>query len=108
MDFTFNDYQKDAQLTAIYNDRIIYPSLGLCGEAGEVAEKVKKVLRDKHSYFSQQSKDEIKKEIGDVLWYLQALCVDLGFNLEDAAKHNIEKLKSRLERDKINGDGDNR
>ena len=108
MGFTFNDYQRDAQVTATYQDKIIYPALGLCGEAGEVAEKVKKVLRDNHGYFTKVKKEEIKKEIGDVLWYLQALCVDLGFDLEEAAMKNIEKLKSRKERGVIHGNGDER
>lgn len=104
------EYQEKALETAVYNREhcIIYPALGLNGEAGEVAEKVKKVLRDKHGYYSLESRLEILKEIGDVLWYCNALCRDIGFDLEEAMKMNIEKLQSRKDRGVINGNGDNR
>ncbi len=106
---TLNDYQKKALETAIYPTPIIYPSLGLTGEAGEVADKVKKVIRDKNSDFSNENtRKEIAKEIGDVLWYCATLSNDLGFSLEEIAQMNYDKLKSRYERGKIHGSGDNR
>lgn len=103
-------YQLRAVETAIYGEgvKIVYPTLGLTGEAGEVADKVKKVYRDNNGVFSDEKKLEIAKELGDVLWYCAALARDLGYNLNDVAKMNIEKLASRRDRDKIHGDGDNR
>ena len=91
-----------------YTATIIYPALGLCGEAGEVAEKVKKIIRDKGSVYTPEDKFEILKELGDVLFYITALSQDLGFSLEDVAMMNVEKLMSRKERDAIHGNGDNR
>jgi NTP pyrophosphatase (non-canonical NTP hydrolase) len=105
---TLNEYQNKAQVTATYRDKIIYPALGLSGEVGEVNEKIKKVLRDSYGYFSEPKKEEIKKELGDVLWYVQALAFDLGFTLEEVAQCNIDKLISRKERNVIHGNGDNR
>jgi NTP pyrophosphatase (non-canonical NTP hydrolase) len=107
---TLNEYQILAKKTAQYPEeyQIIYPTLGLTGEAGEVADKVKKVIRDKGSVFSNTCNEEIAKEIGDVLWYLAMLSYDLGYSLEEIAKMNIEKLYSRKERDQIKGNGDNR
>ena len=99
---TFDEYQVKAIQTAIYDHPIIYPTLGLCGESGEVAEKVKKHLRDGSSL------DELKKELGDVLWYISAIASDLKLSLDDIAETNISKLTSRLERGKIQGSGDNR
>ena len=98
----FDEYQKFARSTAIYPDecKVVYPALGLCGEAGEVAEKVKKNIRD------GKSLDGVGLELGDVLWYISALADDLGVTLEEVAKANIEKLQSRMERNKIKGDGD--
>ena len=107
----FETYQKLARKTAIYPDlghNNIYPTLGLVGEAGEVAEKVKKVLRDKSGIFDDNSKQEIKKELGDVLWYLANLCSEFQFSLNDVAETNLDKLKKRTIRGKISGSGDNR
>ena len=107
----FETYQKKARETAKYpnlGSNNIYPTLGLVGEAGEVAEKVKKVLRDKNGFFDEESKNAIKKELGDVLWYISNLCTELNFNLNDVAKLNLEKLKSRTARGKISGSGDDR
>lgn len=106
---TFDEYQAEAQKTAIYPDeyRIVYPALGLNGEAGEVAEKIKKVLRDGKGY-SPNVIDDLEKEIGDVLWYVAAVCRDLGINMNDAAEKNIAKLRSRQERGVLQGSGDNR
>lgn len=104
----FNTYQEKALQTAIYPMPIIYPALALNGESGEIAEKVKKVLRDKNGIFDDKSKKEIAKEIGDVLWYCVALSKDLGFSFDDIALMNLDKLKSRKDRDKLHGNGDNR
>lgn len=102
----FNDYQALAQTTAIYpqNAKVFYPCLGLAGEVGEVCEKIKKHVRDGR----ELDKEELKKELGDVLWYLSALSSDLGIDLEDVAVTNYNKLKSRMERNVISGSGDNR
>jgi NTP pyrophosphatase (non-canonical NTP hydrolase) len=107
---TLSEYQTQAVTTAIYGDgnSIIYPALGLNGEAGEVAEKIKKVLRDNGGIFSDDNKKEIAKEISDVLWYCAALSRDLGYTLDEIAQINLDKLKSRQERNKITGSGDNR
>lgn len=106
---SLNDYQKMAMETAIYPLPIIYPALGLAGEAGEVADKVKKVIRDKNSDFTNvDTKHAIAEEIGDVLWYCATLSHDLGYSLEEIGKMNYGKLKSRMERGKIHGSGDER
>lgn len=107
----FKEYQKKARKTAIYPNRgrnFIYPTLGLCGEAGEIAEKIKKVIRDKNGLVDQQTKEEVAKELGDVLWYISTLATELGLNLEKIATQNIEKLYSRKKRGKLKGSGDNR
>lgn len=105
-----NEYQNKAIETAIYGEgsKIIYPTLGLSGETGEVAEKVKKVLRDGKGEFTEEKKREIMQEAMDCLWYLAALARDLGYTLEEGAIMNLEKLKSRKERGVISGSGDNR
>lgn len=102
---TFNEYQKMARSTAIYpRDRaIVYPALGLTGEAGEVAEKVKKWIRD-----GNLDKEAIAKELGDVLWYIAALSGDLSIDMDEIALRNIQKLQDRASRGKIQGSGDNR
>lgn len=86
----------------------IYTALGLNGEAGEIAEKVKKVLRDHDGDFSKLDKDDISKELGDVLWYVSAFAHSIGLSLDDIARGNIEKLSSRKTRGVIRGSGDNR
>jgi NTP pyrophosphatase (non-canonical NTP hydrolase) len=98
-----NEYQREAVKTAIYTDPIIYPALGLGNEAGEVQGKVKKWLRD-----DTFDKSAIAAEIGDVLWYIAALCRDLEIDMADVAVANLVKLKSRQERGTIQGSGDNR
>lgn len=107
---TLNEYQELALETAIYPEeqRIIYPTLGLTGEAGEVSDKVKKVLRDNNSEFSDDRKEAILMEAGDCLWYLATLCHDLGYTLEECAERNYQKLRSRQERGRLSGSGDNR
>lgn len=109
-ELTFSKYQEQATTTAIYGagSKVVYPALGLAGETGEVLEKVKKVLRDKNGIFDEESKKAIKKEMGDVLWYIAALSTDLGLNLTEVAQENLDKLFSRRERGVIQGSGDNR
>lgn len=107
---TLNEYQGCALETAIYPEdkKIIYPTLGMAGEAGEVADKVKKVIRDNEQEFTAEKKTEIMKEIGDVLWYCATLSHDLGYTLEEVAQYNVDKLRSRKVRNMIGGSGDNR
>ncbi len=106
----FKEYQEKAIATAIYGEgnAIVYPTLGLVGEAGEVADKIKKVLRDSGGCFSEEKKIEIAKELGDVLWYIAALSRDLGVEMDTIASINIAKLESRKVRGVIQGSGDNR
>ena len=107
----FKTYQRKARLTAQYpnlGSNNIYPTLGLVGEAGEVAEKVKKVIRDKQGIFDEESKKGIKKELGDVLWYLSNLCNEFNFSFEEVALQNLEKLSLRASKGKISGSGDDR
>jgi NTP pyrophosphatase (non-canonical NTP hydrolase) len=106
----FSDYQKRARDTAIYprEYKLVYPALGLAGEAGEVAEKVKKIIRDKGGEISAEDRDAIRKECGDVLWYLAQIASDLEFNLDSFAVANIEKLRLRKEKGTLQGSGDDR
>jgi NTP pyrophosphatase (non-canonical NTP hydrolase) len=102
----FRKYQLTAKTTAIYPRRykLIYPTIGLAGEVGEFANKVKKKLRDNRKL----DKEDLKSELGDILWYTSAVATDLGLNLEDVASKNIKKLRERYRRNKIKGSGDNR
>ena len=106
----FNAYQRSAARTAIYPDqhKILYPALGLAGEAGAVANKVKKNMRDGVDNQPDDWKEQIASEIGDVLWYCAALASDLGMNLGRCASLNELKLQDRKVRDKLGGSGDNR
>jgi len=107
----FNEYQKIARTTAIYagaGKNFVYPVLGLCGETGEVAEKIKKIIRDGGGVVTEEQKRELEKELGDVLWYIANLGVELGLEMDDIASKNIAKLKSRQERGVLHGSGDNR
>ena len=117
----FEEYQKKSRKTALYPRKeeelkkifgsvgnLVYPTLGLLGESGEVAEKVKKLIRDKNGVIDEEFRESIKKELGDVLWYLSQLSTELGISLEDVAKTNLDKLFSRLKRNKIHGSGDER
>ena len=107
---TLNEYQKRALETAQYpqDKSIIYPTLGLTGESGEVADKVKKVLRDNNQEFDVEHREAIALELSDVLWYVATLANDLGYTLQEIAEMNYAKLKSRQERGKIKGNGDYR
>ena len=106
----FNSYQRSATKTAIYppEHKILYPALGLAGEAGEVANKVKKVMRDGVENQVDDWKEQIASEIGDVLWYCAALATDLNMQLGMIAALNEKKLRDRFDRGKLNGSGDNR
>ena len=111
---TMNDYQADTAATAIYKWKVVYPALGLASEAGEVCDKIKKLIRD-HG-IDQGGLEDLKdaqrvaiaSELGDCLWYISALSRDLGISLNEVAHMNLEKLKSRQERGKLEGSGDNR
>jgi NTP pyrophosphatase (non-canonical NTP hydrolase) len=107
----FTEYQMQSRKTAKYpsiGHAVVYPTLGLTNEAGEVAGKIKKIFRDKSGKISAEDREALKGELGDVLWYLAQVCTELELSLEEVAGHNLEKLFSRLERGKIGGDGDNR
>ncbi len=108
---TFEEYQKLSRQFAAYptcGASFVYPALGLASEAGEVADKFKKIIRDEGSVISEDKKIEIAKELGDVLWYVSQISSELNLPLEEVAKLNLEKLDSRLKRGKISGSGDNR
>jgi NTP pyrophosphatase (non-canonical NTP hydrolase) len=105
------DYQTKSRKTAGYpaiGHALIYPTLGLVNEAGEVAGKIKKVFRDKGGEISEETREALKAELGDVLWYLAQLATELDLSLDEIAESNIAKLYDRLERGKIKGEGDNR
>jgi NTP pyrophosphatase (non-canonical NTP hydrolase) len=107
----FLEYQTQVKKTAIYpnvGNNIAYPVLGLNGEAGEVAEKVKKLIRDSEGKLDDFHREELVKELGDVLWYVAALSFELGVDLNTVAEKNISKLTSREKRGVLHGDGDNR
>ena len=103
-------YQQVAKTTAIYprEQAIIYPTLGLTGEAGEVANKVKKIIRDGSDSKDEKLVSEIKAEIGDCLWYIAVLADDFDIKLSDIASTNIEKLANRKKNNTIHGSGDTR
>jgi NTP pyrophosphatase (non-canonical NTP hydrolase) len=103
-----NEYQQQASKTAIYQNKLIYPTLGLVGEAGEIANKVKKILRDNSGELQEDARQNLIGELGDVLWYVAALATDLKTELSEVANKNIEKLNSRKNRGTIGGSGDNR
>jgi len=103
-------YQKVAKTTAIYprEQAIIYPTLGLTGEAGEVANKVKKIIRDGSDKNDERLVQDISAEIGDCLWYIAVLASDIGVKLSDIASNNLEKLANRKKNNTIHGSGDTR
>jgi NTP pyrophosphatase (non-canonical NTP hydrolase) len=121
---TFSEYQKEANFLKISLDKylekypdtplevkkllaVAYDGLGL-GEAGEVQGKIKKIIRDNGGYISNENTIEIKKELGDILWYIASMCDNLGIKMEDVVQGNIEKLQSRRDRGTLHGSGDNR
>jgi len=108
---TFEEYQVKSRVTALYPDHgnnYVYPTLGLSSEAGEVAGKIKKILRDKGGLLSDDDRQEIAKELGDVLWYVAQIASELKLNLDEVAQNNITKLYSRMDRGVLHGNGDNR
>lgn len=114
----FNDYQKQALTTDTYNKNdglvsvtdlaFLNKVLGLVGESGEVAEKVKKILRNNDGVATEDDRREIMKELGDVLWYMATLSQYLGYDFEEVAQTNLDKLADRKKRDVIKSEGDNR
>ena len=112
----FEAYQKQAITTdamggmpqPIDSHAFLAQLLGLVGETGEIAEKFKKIYRDKAGVMSPEDEKDMAKELGDVLWYLSVICTYLGISLQDVATANIEKLLSRKNRGVIKGSGDNR
>lgn len=114
---TFDEYQKLAITTDTFDPKlrgdITQPSfmskiLGLVGETGEIAEKFKKIYRDNSSKMSTEQLTDMQKELGDVLWYINAMSCYLGLSLEDVAKQNLDKVLDRKARGKIHGSGDSR
>ena len=110
---TMQEYQDAALKTAIFPGRgeflgLTYCALGLNGEAGEVADKLKKIQRDKGFVFQGKDREDLKAELGDCLWYLAVFAHELGLTLESVAEGNILKLQSRQKRGKLGGSGDHR
>jgi NTP pyrophosphatase (non-canonical NTP hydrolase) len=106
-----SDYQQRSRATAVYpdaGDNLTYPALGLCGEAGECAEKVKKAIRDDGGALTEERRAALAAELGDVLWYLAQLATEAGLELEAVAKDTLAKLLSRSERGVLQGSGDGR
>ena len=107
----FDRYQQESRKTwhLIHTDHpIVYPTLGLANEAGEVAGKIKKIFRDKNGEISAADREALKQELGDVLWYLAQICTELDLSLEEVAEANLAKLFSRQARGQIRGNGDYR
>ena len=107
---SFGEYQEQAKVTAVFtHDRALeYLALGLTSEAGEVAGKVKKIIRDHDSVLTRELRDDLASEVGDVLWYVAVLAGHLGFDLSDVADLNIRKLQDRQARGVLGGSGDDR
>ena len=107
-----NSYQIEAHKTSLHEMPVIYPVIGLLGEAGEVADKVKKLIRDKGykpgDIIDHKDKEAIMLELGDVLWYVAEGANNLDITLEEVGRRNLQKLMSRKERDMIHGSGDYR
>ncbi len=106
-----DDYQRAALRTARDKDapdEFMHLVLGLVGETGEIAEKVKKLVRDQHSDLDRLDRDDMAAELGDVLWYAAVLADFLGLSLGDIAQRNIDKLADRQRRAVLGGAGDNR
>lgn len=111
----FNDYQKKAgkydlfkKTTDLSEVGFLEKVLGLVGEAGETADKFKKILRDKNGAVTPEDKELVIKELGDTLWYIAAISRYLNVDLSEVAKQNLEKLESRYQRNKLHGEGDKR
>jgi NTP pyrophosphatase (non-canonical NTP hydrolase) len=107
---SFKQYQFQARDTAIYPQhlKVLYPAMGLAGEVGEACNKIKKIYRDDGGQLTDEKRQEIKKELGGVLWYLSNLAFDLDISLEDVASENLVQLADRKKRNTLQGSGDNR
>jgi NTP pyrophosphatase (non-canonical NTP hydrolase) len=106
-----NGYQQAAARTAgvVSTDHpIVYPTLGLANEAGEVAGKIKKIFRDRQGVITDADREALALELGDVLWYLAEICTRLGIRLEDVAAANLAKIADRMSRGVLTGEGDYR
>jgi NTP pyrophosphatase (non-canonical NTP hydrolase) len=104
-----SDYQRRSRATAVYPDagaNLTYPALGLCGESGEAAEKVKKAIRDDGGELTDERRAALGAELGDVLWYVAQLATEAGLDLDEVAEANLRKLLSRREREVLQGSGD--
>lgn len=111
MQTKYGPYQEQSRRTYSEiktDDPIVYPTLGLVNEAGEVAGKIKKLFRDRGGEITEADRQALKDELGDVLWYLTQICTNLGLTLEEVAEANLDKLFSRQARGVIGGDGDKR
>lgn len=113
----FKDYQKQSIKTDLFTKPteinllsvgFLEKILGIAGESGELTDKIKKILRDKNGEVSIEDKDDITKELGDILWYVSAVSYYLDIPLEHVAQANIDKLSNRKERGVLKGEGDNR
>lgn len=112
-ELSLNVYQGESGRTAIYPGRrkvlgLTYATMGLTGEAGEIANKVKKILRDDDGVMSIEVREELRKELGDVLWYVAQLATELEIDLGEVGQANLAKLASRAARGALTGSGDNR
>lgn len=107
---TLGAYQRGALSTAISpkDSEVAYLALAMCGEAGELADKVKKVIRDHNNEYTADLRKAMAEELGDVLWYAANLANAIGYSLEDVCRMNLRKIESRRQRGKIHGEGDNR
>ena len=111
---TFDEYQKESRKTLqdfnypTVGYRYVYPTLGFAGEAGEVVNKIKKVIRANYKEIPSEVREDISYELGDVLWYLSQLATEFNLSLDDIAKHNLKKVEDRVRREIISGKGDNR
>lgn len=105
-----NEYQNQAAKTAIFphDTDITYLALALCGEAGELADKVKKIIRDCDGIFTNDDYDALALELGDALWYAANLARAIDYTLDEVAELNLNKIQNRLLRGKLHGSGDNR
>lgn len=108
----FTEYQDDVQELAITKltgiHEVMYSTLGILGEAGEISEKIKKIVRDKHGIISEEDKQLLGKETGDVLFYIAKFLSDIGLDFETIAMENIQKCRDRETRGVVSGSGDNR
>lgn len=107
---TLNEYQKFTASTAVYNKKhaLFYLGLGLAGESGEVANKIKKVIRDNNGIVTPEIREAIIEELGDIEWYISEIATALGVNLGEIFDGNVKKISSRKNRNKLHGSGDNR